>query len=105
MVLIFDHSDILLYIYHQIKNIYAKYLESPGTKAYTTSEAKKMFKNFSKIEIKIQLSHGDLLLVDVGKRHKGLLLSIVKIIYPRFLLVFIDKFFPLGLFMLITVRK
>ena len=86
-----------------LKEIYSNYLESPGTKAYTVNEAKKLFDNFSNVEISTVLTHGDLLSSDAGQRHKGILLNVAKAIFPRF---FIKVFFPgHGLFMLIKATK
>jgi len=53
---------------------YSKYLESPGTKAYSILEARDLFRQFENVSIKIQLSHGDLLTSQAGQRHKGTLL-------------------------------
>ena len=83
--------------------IYSKYLESPGTKAYTKDEAKKLFAKFSKVTIETVLTHSDLLTSDAGQRHEGALLNIVRKIWPRFL---IKMLFPeAGLFMLIKAVK
>jgi hypothetical protein len=49
------------------------------------------------------LTHGDLLSSSAGQRHQGLLLSVARVVWPRWL---IRKLFPkLGLFMLITAVK
>lgn len=88
-----------------ISSIYSKYLESPGTKAYSIKEIKKILKEYKIIECKVQLSFSDLLEGDVGQRHKGRLLSIIKIIYPKFLIKIISKIIPIGLYLLITVQK
>jgi hypothetical protein len=86
-----------------LKEIYATYLESPGTKAYSVAEAKLLFKDFSKVEIDTVLTHGDLLSSNAGQRHKGLVLTIAKALFPRWI---IKTFFPKqGLFMLITAKK
>jgi len=86
-----------------LNEIYANYLESPGTKSYTLNEAKQLFENFSKVEISTVLTHGDLLSSDVGQRHKGILLNVAKAIFPRLV---IKLFFPShGLFMLIKATK
>lgn len=83
--------------------IYDNYLESPGTKAYTKSEAQKMFSKFESKSIYSKLTHADLLKSDAGQRHRGILLSLAKLIYPRFL---IRKFFPsFGLFLIIKAVK
>ena len=60
---------------------------------------------FSKSEITVQLSFGDLLEGDVGVRHEGLMLSIAKVLYPRLLVKGLAKVLPVGLCLMITVRK
>lgn len=86
-----------------LKEIYARYLESPGTKAYTISEARDLFYKFKSISIQTVLTHGDLLTSEAGQRHRGLLLTVAKFIWPRWL---IKNIFPSsGLFMLITAYK
>ena len=89
----------------KLNEIYAKYLESPGTKAYTLKQANELVKNFSNAEMKVQLSFGDLLQGDVGARHKGFLLNFSKIIYPRMIIRLLSYIFPIGLCLLITVKK
>ncbi len=64
-----------------LKKIYSQYLESPGTKAYSIREAEKLFRNFKDVEIKTVLTHGDLLTSQAGQRHKGLLLSIARLLW------------------------
>jgi len=86
-----------------LRKIYSTYLESPGTKAYTISEAQQLFKDFSKVEINTVLTHGDLLRSKAGQRHEGLLLDIARKIWPRFLIR--TYFAKHGLFMLIHATK
>ena len=88
-----------------MSQIYSAYLESPGTKAYTVNEAKKLTRIFSKSEIKVQLSFGDLLEGDVGARHKGLMLNIAKMLHPRPIIKGLAKVLPIGLYLMISVRK
>jgi ubiquinone/menaquinone biosynthesis C-methylase UbiE len=86
-----------------LSELYARYLESPGTKAYSRSEAGRMFSDFRSVNIKTMLTHGDLLSSEAGQRHGGLLLDIARFIWPRRL---IKALFPRnGLFMLITAVK
>lgn len=86
-----------------LKEIYGKYLESPGTKAYTIKEAKQLFAKFSNVRIKVTLTHGDLLTSDAGQRHRGKLLNFAKKIFPRAL---IKVFLPgHGLFMMIKATR
>lgn len=88
-----------------MREIYANHLESPGTKAYTLSEAKFMFREFDAVDVKIQLSFGDLLLGEVGERHQGLLLSIGRKLLPRLLLKMVNRIIPIGLYLLIIAKK
>lgn len=86
-----------------LRTIYSRHLESPGTKAYSTAEAKALFKAFSEVSIHTVLTHGDLLESGAGQRHQGAILSIGRKVWPRKL---IRKLFPkAGLFMLIEARK
>jgi ubiquinone/menaquinone biosynthesis C-methylase UbiE len=86
-----------------LHEIYSKHLESPGTKAYSYDEAKLLFAQFKIISIKTPLHHGDLLASEAGQRHKGFILTLARLFFPRFL---IRKFLPNnGLFMMIHVQK
>lgn len=86
-----------------LEQIYSRYLESPGTKAYSRSAAKMLFAKFQNIGIDTPLTHGDLLTSQAGQRHEGLLLSAARKIYPRFM---IRKFFPNnGLYLLAKLQK
>jgi ubiquinone/menaquinone biosynthesis C-methylase UbiE len=66
-----------------LSDVYARYLESPGTKAYTIDEAKRMFAKFDNVSARSQLSFGDLLQGAVGQRHDGTVLRLAKRIWPR----------------------
>jgi len=67
----------------RLDEIYARHLESPGTKAYSVPEARAMFSHFSSADVRSQLSFGDLLEGEVGQRHQGAALWIAKRIWPR----------------------
>ncbi|MCC7040803.1 MAG: class I SAM-dependent methyltransferase [Burkholderiales bacterium] len=83
--------------------IYARHLESPGTKAYSTSEIRQLFARFSKLEMKIELSHGDLLSEHAGQRHGGIALSLARRVWPRKLVQrYMSRF---GLFLCITATR
>jgi len=86
-----------------MKEIYAKYLESPGTKAYRVAEAKGLFGIYDDVDIRIQLNYGDLLQSEVGRRHRGALLWVAKALWPRPLLRLLCK--NHGLYLLINARK
>ena len=99
----FRYGLMLMRPFRSLDDIYARYLESPGTKAYTGSEALELFEDFTHVEIATHLSHGDLLDSYVGQRHRGLVLSIARLIWPRWLLRLVLP--SNGLFMLITAYK
>jgi hypothetical protein len=66
-----------------LNEIYSRHLESPGTKAYSIQEAYKLFSGAKDIKIKTILGHGDLLTSQAGQRHKGIFLSIARLLLPR----------------------
>ncbi|WP_440997936.1 class I SAM-dependent methyltransferase [Arhodomonas sp. SL1] len=83
--------------------IYARHMESPGTKAYSRLEAQELFSGFSAVSIETVLTHGDLLESHAGQRHEGMALAIARKLWPR---RFIRAALPRsGLFMLIKARK
>lgn len=84
-------------------DIYMKYLESPGTKAYSVKQARELFKDYEIRLINTFLMHGDLLNSEAGQRHEGLFLTVARRIWPRRL---IRALFPkCGLFMTIEAYK
>lgn len=86
-----------------LDRLYAGYLESPGTKAYSRSQARALFGAFRRVQIETRLTHGDLLESQAGQRHAGALIRIARKLWPRRLL---RRFAPgHGLFMLITAVK
>lgn len=87
-----------------LTDVYAEHLESPGTKAYTPSEAAAILRPFSKdVTTQIVLTHGDLLESGAGQRHQGGLLNLARKIWPRWLLRRLAK--DNGLFLLIKGTK
>jgi len=90
---------------NSLASVYAKYLESPGTKAYSTSEAVSMFDSagLKVVGTRIELSPGDLLSGGVGQRHQGALLNALRRVWPRPLLRLFAK--PLGLYLMIEAIK
>jgi len=86
-----------------LTEIYARYLESPGTKAYSIKDARKLFSAFREVNIHTVLTHGDLLESNAGQRHEGILLATARKYWPRHLL---KKYLRnWGLFMLIEAKK
>jgi SAM-dependent methyltransferase len=89
--------------WRSLRSVYAEHLESPGTKAYTVTEARALLDGFEDVRIEIELTHGDLLESQAGQRHKGPMLSLARKVWPRRI---IRKLLPnAGLFMLISARK
>jgi len=72
--------------FRDLDDIYAHHLESPGTKAYTIEETRGLCTGFSSAAIRSQVSFGDLLQGNVGKRHPSALVRIAKKIWPRWLI-------------------
>jgi len=83
--------------------IYSRYLESPGTKAYSIAESRKLFSAFRHVRMGTVLTHGDLLESDAGQRHGGVLLTLARTLWPRWLLRSLFK--GHGLFMLVEAQK
>ncbi len=90
-------------VFTSLDEIYARHLESPGTKAYTVAEARRLFAKFASCEIRTVLTHGDLLESESGQRHRGALLSLARAIWPRRLVRALCP--AAGLFMLIAATK
>lgn len=89
--------------WRSLSDIYSNHLESPGTKAYTVDQARRLFGEFIDVKISTVLTHGDLLESNAGQRHRGWLLALAKRLWPRSLLrVMLPGH---GLFMLIEARK
>jgi ubiquinone/menaquinone biosynthesis C-methylase UbiE len=83
----------------------SRYLESPGTKAYTVHEAVSLCKRagFDSIKTKIKLCHSDLLDSKAGQRHQGTLITIARRVWPRSLF---QRYTPkLGLYLMIEGHR
>lgn len=97
------YALLVLKPFTSLKEIYASYLESPGTKAYSKTEVAALFQIFSEVRVHTVLTHADLLESFAGQRHQGMILAIGRKFWPRKL---IRKVFPnAGLFMLIEGIK
>jgi SAM-dependent methyltransferase len=86
-----------------LRELYARHLESPGTKAYSPAEARGLFAGFASVAMRSELSPGDLLTGAAGQRHQGLLLSAARRVYPRGLVRRTLR--GLGLFLLIEATR
>ena len=86
-----------------LDKIYAAYLESPGTKAFSRLEASELLKKFNNVSMRTVLTHADLLTSEAGQRHKGHIYKIAKMVWPRWL---IRSLLPThGLFLLLSGIK
>jgi ubiquinone/menaquinone biosynthesis C-methylase UbiE len=86
-----------------LDEIYARYLESPGTRAYTREGARQLFRGFAQVETSVELSSGDLMEGEAGQRHRGPLLAVARRFWPRPLIRRFGK--ELGLFLLIDAVR
>lgn len=59
------------------------FLESPGTKAYSTSEARAMFAQFSSVSLRTQLNHADLLSMKPREKYGKWHHTLAWKLYPR----------------------
>lgn len=82
-----------------------RHLESPGTKAYTVGEGRRLVEDagFEGVELTTRLSAGDLLSMRRSAKYGGLLDRALWQLYPRWLVRALgDRF---GLYLLIRARK
>ncbi|HUQ95545.1 MAG TPA: class I SAM-dependent methyltransferase [Bryobacteraceae bacterium] len=86
-----------------LAEIYSRYLESPGTKAYSAEEGAALFDGAVNLRSEVKLTHGDLLEGGAGQRHQGVALSLARRIWPRPILRRLFK--NHGLFLLISGQK
>jgi SAM-dependent methyltransferase len=69
-----------------LADIYSEHLESPGTKAFTVGEARRLFSGFATVRATSLLSFGDLLEGRAGQRHGRTFLAIARTLWPRWLI-------------------
>jgi ubiquinone/menaquinone biosynthesis C-methylase UbiE len=89
--------------FRSLRDVYAKHLESPGTKAYSCREAKRLCSRFSSVLTRVELTHGDLLEGAVGQQHGGRFLALAKRLWPRWLLKILGR--RLGCNLIIIAHK
>jgi SAM-dependent methyltransferase len=63
--------------------IVARFLESPGTQAFTRTEAAQLFAAFRRVTVRPQLAFTDLLDGAAGQRHGGAVLATARRLWPR----------------------
>lgn len=59
------------------------HLESPGTKVYTVAEARTLFRDFARVDVRPQLAHGDLLLMRPAEKYRRWYYDLAWRLYPR----------------------
>jgi SAM-dependent methyltransferase len=85
-----------------LTEVYARHLESPGTKGYTVAEARALVARFRASDVRSAVSFADLLLGEVGQQHPSRALTTAKRLWPRPL---IRRLPMLGLLLLIEASK
>jgi ubiquinone/menaquinone biosynthesis C-methylase UbiE len=70
-------------VWRSLDHVYARHLESPGTKAYSLEEARRLFAGLTDVRTRVELGPGDLLEGDVGRTHGGPLRATARRFYPR----------------------
>lgn len=84
-----------------LDEVYARHLESPGTKAYTVDDGRRLFEGFAGAHVESRLSFADLLEGAAGKRHGAL--AAARALWPRPL---IRRLLPSsGLYLLVEARR
>jgi SAM-dependent methyltransferase len=79
------------------------HLESPGTKVYTLPEARELFRDFARVEVRSQLGHGDLLLMRPAEKYRRWYHRVAWSLYPRPLVRAMGD--RLGLLLLVEATK
>jgi ubiquinone/menaquinone biosynthesis C-methylase UbiE len=74
-----------------------RYLESPGTKAYSIPEAKALFSRFAAVTVRTQLGHGDLLLMKPNAKYRKWYHRLAWRLYPRWAVRLAGNRFGTGL--------
>jgi hypothetical protein len=84
--------------FRSVKRSLFDHLESPGTKAYSLSEARTMLeRDFTDIRLATRLNPGDLLLIRPSEKYDRPLHYLIFRIYPRWLVQWLGDRFGLNL--------
>jgi SAM-dependent methyltransferase len=73
------------------------HLESPGTKAYTTEEARRLFSAYRRVDIRTVLGPGDLLLMPPSAKYQTWYFQVPWKLYPRRVIRRLGDRFGLGM--------
>lgn len=111
-IMIYHHSSItgaMLWLRYgflrgkSLRQSVFDHLESPGTKSYTRAEALALFSSFTKVQMRLVFSPGDLLLHQPSTRFQSGFYRLAWKMFPR---GFVRRFGqPWGLFLLISAEK
>jgi SAM-dependent methyltransferase len=74
------------------------HLESPGTKAFTLDEARRLFASFRTVTVKSHLGPGDLLTVKPSRKYTSKWIQLAWHLYPRWAIRLLGHRFGLALF-------
>lgn len=107
-------TGIMLYLVHGLargrpllglKGAIYHHLESPGTKAYTRAEGRKLAEQagFEGVTVPTRLGPGDLLLIEPSKKYQSGAFKLAAALYPRPLIRLIGD--RMGLYLLLEGRK
>jgi len=91
--------------FHSARKFIFDHLESPGTKAYTTSQMHQLLVTvgFTNVSLNILLGPSDLLSIELGDKYGSRLYRLLQMVYPRWLIkVMGDQF---GLLLLVEATK
>lgn len=91
--------------FSRIKELIGRHLESPGTKAYSSTEMHRLLREigFQKILSELKLGPSDLLKMKLGKKYRSIFYRIAQILYPSRLVSLLGRHY--GLLMLIKATK
>jgi len=104
-IMIYHHPSISAWLlaarYRRSPRKALAYLESPGTKAYSVAETRRLFVAFHDVTCRVVLGSGDLMLMRPSSKHAHL--AWLWRVYPRWLVRRIGR--PFGSMVLITGRR
>ena len=103
LMLLIRYALLGLRSWFSLNDIYARYMKSLGTKAYSVAYARQLLSDFCELKIRTVFTHGDLIESGGVLRYLGSLHSLARKIWAH---SFLKQFLTgLGLFMLIEARK
>jgi ubiquinone/menaquinone biosynthesis C-methylase UbiE len=82
-----QHALLKAKLFQPVKQVIFNHLESPGTKAYTVAEARRMLMSigFEQISISTKLGSGDLLMIKPSLKYQSAIFRLIWKLYPRWL--------------------